>query len=241
MIQGFAKFIYQYLAPLMMLTSLVLIIVGFLAPVDPAHTKAALLTVKPSLELFQTDGSTGGKVDGPSVLMGLLGSCSRNDNAADFNCTGMAIHPVYDTSALPDSGPGILVAPHSSLATIASISLVFTIFFFFLFTLSSFRSKMGAKGAFLDKPLIQRLTTWLGVIGFIVGLTTFLVVRMWFGKAVDDFNKALVRQGNDAPRLIAQIDNAFILIYVGYAFFAVPLVCSLARFHQPAGGSTSKA
>jgi hypothetical protein len=32
---------------------------------------------------------------------------------------------------------------------------------------------------------------------------------MWFGKAVEDFNKAILQGGNNAPQLIAEISNGF--------------------------------
>jgi hypothetical protein len=44
---------------------------------------------------------------------------------------------------------------------------------------------------------------------FISGITTFLIIRMWFGKAVLDFNASIVAQGQQGPKLIASIGNAF--------------------------------
>ena len=41
------------------------------------------------------------------------------------------------------------------------------------------------------------------------GVVSFLVLRMWFGKAADDFNNDIQRQGSKAPQLIANIGNGF--------------------------------
>ncbi|KAH9082045.1 hypothetical protein EDB83DRAFT_2503214 [Lactarius deliciosus] len=67
------------------------------------------------------------------------------------------------------------------------------------------------------------------------GLTAFLVIRMWFGKAVEDFNKAITQSGSGAPHLIAQTGNDFTMVWVGYAFYAVPLNYALARLHVMTG------
>jgi len=88
----------------------------------------------------------------------------------------------------------------------------------------------------LDRPVIPRASAWLGLLGFMTGLTSFLIIRMWFGKAVEDFNNAIVKGGTDAPQLIAQISNGFTMVWVGYAFYAVPVICVLARLHVTAGG-----
>ena len=80
----------------------------------------------------------------------------------------------------------------------------------------------------LDNPMMQRLSAWVGVFGFLVGmkhilyhirnvtepspilgLTVFLIVRMWFGKAVDDFNSSITSQGQQGPKLIASTGNGF--------------------------------
>jgi hypothetical protein len=77
---------------------------------------------------------------------------------------------------------------------------------------------------------------------------------MWFGKAVEDFNNAVELQGDRAPQLIAEISNGFIstflahayveatdvlpVVWVGYAFHAIPVVCALVKIHVtrvPAG------
>jgi hypothetical protein len=42
-----------------------------------------------------------------------------------------------------------------------------------------------------------------------IGITSFLVIRMWFGKAVQDFNANIAAQGQNGPKLIANLGNAF--------------------------------
>jgi hypothetical protein len=69
-----------------------------------------------------------------------------------------------------------------------------------------------------------------------IGLTSFLVIRRWFGKAVEDFNGAILGGGDNAPHLIAAISNGFTMVWVAYAFYGVPVICALARLHVTAGG-----
>lgn len=74
---------------------------------------------------------------------------------------------------------------------------------------------------------------------------------MWFGKAVEDFNTSITIQGGQGPRLIAQTSNAFTsklpptpmflpgwltspVVWVAYAFFAVPIIISLAKLNVKA-------
>ena len=81
---------------------------------------------------------------------------------------------------------------------------------------------------------------------------------MWFGKAIQDFNDDVSKIGQDAPQLHASTSNGFIserptltvlylrlnvgtVIWVAYAFYAVPLVCSLAKMHVSAGPAPGKA
>jgi hypothetical protein len=121
----------------------------------------------------------------------------------------------------------------------------------------------------LDKPMVQRLSAWVGFIGFLVGMvsfilyycmfveqeigiTSFLIIRMWFGKAVQDFNASIAAQGKNGPQLFADLGNAFtsefsqtlshrdfseylrIVAWVAYAFYAVPVIASLAKLNVTA-------
>ena len=66
------------------------------------------------------------------------------------------------------------------------------------------------------------ITVSLTLTSMASGLTAFLVIRMWFGKAVEDFNAAISKQGNDAPQLIASTSNGFTseCIHFLYCFFS---------------------
>ena len=66
------------------------------------------------------------------------------------------------------------------------------------------------------------------------GLSSFLIIRLWFGKAVDDFNQSIELEGANAPHLIAELSNGFTMVWVGYAFHSIPLVCALAKIHVTA-------
>jgi hypothetical protein len=182
------------------------------------------------------------------------------------------INDDIDLSALPHNSPDLLTAPTATTPVFIAISIVFSTIFFILFTLISLRASLGAKlSVLLDKPALHRASAWLGLLGFmtgkpprflgglsqrsnhVLGLTSFLVIRMWFGKAVEDFNQAIVDGGNNAPQLIAQLSNGFtstcscsvsstlesdipVVVWVAYAFYGVPLICVLARLHVTNGG-----
>ena len=72
MIAGVSKAINQYLAPLLLLTTLLLAVFAYLAPNVMLATQVALLTVTPSTALTQVAGNAS-SVDGPSVFLGPLG------------------------------------------------------------------------------------------------------------------------------------------------------------------------
>jgi hypothetical protein len=233
MIAGLSKAATLYLAPVLTLTAIILSLFAYLAPVLLLQTKVALLTVTPSTALVQNASHA---VDGPSVFLGVLGSCSRPKNDAGVNCTTPTLNPIYDVSALPNSAPRLLLAaPTQATPVFLGIGLAFSIIFFITFTLISFRHKMGEKmSAALDKPLIQRLSAWLGFFGFMIGITSFLILRMWFGKASDDFNDSIALQGSNGPQIIANVGNAFTMVWVAYAFYAIPLIISLSKLNVKA-------
>lgn len=239
MIAGLSKAINQYLAPVLSLTALLLALFAYLSPTVMLQTRVSLLTVSPSLTLTQPGATQG--VDGPTVFLGALGSCSRPNNEAPVNCTSPTINPTYDLSVLPGNAPDLLSAPTATTPAFIAVALAFTVIFFLMFTLMSFRGSMGKFGATLEKPLIHRTTSWIGLLGFMIGLTSFLVIRMWFGKAVEDFNDDIARAGSAAPQLIAATSNGFIMVWVAYAFYAVPLVSSLANLHMKSASDTGKA
>ncbi|KAG5648019.1 hypothetical protein DXG03_007053 [Asterophora parasitica] len=251
MIAGLSKTVALYLTPVLALTAILLSVFAFLSPVIMLHDQVALLTVTPSASSF-VQGSSG-DVDGANLFLGLLGSCSRATNKAQLNCTGPTLSPVYDLSALPRNAPSLLLSPPSaSTPAFIAIALGFSVSFFFTFSLISFRHKMGERvSAALDKPLIQRVSAWIGFFGFLIGLTSFLIIRMWFGKAVQDFNHSIQIQGEQGPKLIATVGNAFTsempiiltrpstnkfkqVAWVAYAFYAIPVIFSMTKLNVKA-------
>ncbi|KAF8481213.1 hypothetical protein DFH94DRAFT_738725 [Russula ochroleuca] len=235
MIVNLSKAATLYLAPVLSLTSLILVLFAYTAPTILLHSRVALLVVSPSLQL--ADPSSSQEVDGPTLFLGALGSCSRPNNKGPVTCTQPTVSPVYDLSALPSNSPNLLTAPTASTPVFIAISIALSTIFFIIFALISLRANLGARlSTMLDRPTFHRASAWLGLLGFMIGLTSFLVIRMWFGKAVEDFNGAILGGGDNAPHLIAAISNGFTMVWVAYAFYGVPVICALARLHVTAGG-----
>lgn len=233
MINGFSKFAVLYLAPVLMLTALLLSLFTFLAPSVMLHDQVALLTVTPSTILTNPQAQAS---DGPSLFLGALGSCSRHNNADHINCTVTSISPQYDTSVIPGSMPNSVLSPPPSTAPVfIAVAISFSFIFFFAYTLVSFRHKLGGRlSEKLDSPVVQSLTAWIGVFGFMIGLSSFLIIRMWFAKAIDDFNQSIVAQGKNAPELVAAAGNGFTMVWIAYAFYGIPLIASLAKINVQA-------
>jgi len=236
MISGLSKAITLYLAPLLGLATILLTLFAFLAPTFLLHDKVALVVVVPSTALIQGNSNSSQGLDGPSIFMGILGSCSKLSNSANLSCTAPTVSPQYDFSVLPGDAPSVLLtAPNASSAIFIAIAISFSILFLFSFTLISFRHKMNPKLAgILDKPIVQRLSAWVGMFGFMIGQTAFLIIRIWFSKAVDDFNAIIVSQGQQGPKLISATGNAFALVWLAYAFYAVPVIISLTKLNVTA-------
>ncbi|PPR06906.1 hypothetical protein CVT24_011596 [Panaeolus cyanescens] len=231
MIAGLSKAVTLYLTPLLALTAVILSIITFLAPTLILHDQVALLSVIPSTVLVQQNAPST-PIDGPSVFMGALGSCSRPNNDASFNCTATLISPTFDFTVLPNNAPHLLLSPPNAFAPVfIIISLIFSALFFITFTAISFRHKMGKASRFLDSPRLQKISAWIGVFGFVIGLTSFFILRIWFGKAVEDFNATIISQGAQGPKLLARVGNAFTMVWVAYAFYAVPIVISLTKLN----------
>ncbi|KAK1227672.1 hypothetical protein PQX77_009297 [Marasmius sp. AFHP31] len=235
MIAGLSKAVTLYLAPLLLLTSILLSLFAYLAPVVMLAGKVALITVTPSTALTKVGGPA---VDGASVFIGALGSCSRAKNDEELVCMPPSFAPEYNLKVLADEAPIVLLSsPPAGAPAFISLSIALSITFLFSFTLLSFRHKMSDKfGAGLDKPFVHRFNAWIGFFGFFIGITSFLIMRMWFGKAVEDFNKSIQRMGDKGPQLIASDSNAFTMVWVAYSFYAVPVICSLAKINvKPPG------
>ena len=105
---------------------------------------------------------------------------------------------------------------------------------FVLFSMIAFRSKLGAKlGVTLDKPMAQRACAWIDIFGFMIatlskrvhlatlalaqilpGISSFLVIRLWFGIAVDDFNQSIEFEGDTVLHLMVGLSNGFTMVWV---------------------------
>lgn len=140
-----------------------------------------------------------------------------------------------DLSDFPSGLPNLLTAPPATAPGFIAVSLAFMTLFVVIFIMISFRAKLGGKlGPMLEKPFINRAVAWLGFFGFIIGTSTccpifmvcrrtltsgitgftaFLVLRMFFGKAADDFNAGLETLGDASPSLAAVIGNGFTSMY----------------------------
>ncbi|KAF9056199.1 hypothetical protein BJ165DRAFT_487751 [Panaeolus papilionaceus] len=179
----------------------------------------SLLSVVPSNALFQQNAAST-SVDGPTVFIGVLGSCSRVNNAAGINCTTALFSPAFDFTALPDNAPHLLLSPPNASAPVfIVIALTFSAMFFLTFTAISFRHKLGKASKVLDSPRLQKISAWIGVFGFVI---------------VQDFNATIIAQGAAGPKLLASMGNAFTMIWVAYAFSAVPIVISMTKLNVTA-------
>ncbi|KAI6047596.1 hypothetical protein EDC04DRAFT_2886436 [Pisolithus marmoratus] len=229
MLADLSKATTIYLTPILMLTAVFLILFAYLAPAAMLHGQVALLTVTPSTVLTQPGSNQ--QVDGPTLFAGLLGSCSKPNNAAGLTCTMPSISPTYNMSVFTSNTPSsVLSAPPATTPTFLAIALGFTFVFFFMYTAISFRHLMGKAGGFWEKP-VRAKGICLDWDLFVLGLASFLIIRMYFGKAASDFNQSIQGQGTNGPQLIANTSNAFTMVWVGYAFFSIPVVVSLAKLH----------
>lgn len=103
MIANLSKAIILYLAPLLALTSFLLNLFVFLAPGVVFHDSVSLATVTPALLDLATNVSVKakGEIDGPTLLVGLLGSCARKSNKEVLVCTSPSFAAVYSASGTP--------------------------------------------------------------------------------------------------------------------------------------------
>ncbi|KAF7324879.1 hypothetical protein MKEN_00530000 [Mycena kentingensis (nom. inval.)] len=232
MLAGLSKAISLYLAPLLALAAVFLSLFAYLAPAGLLHT-TALLNVRST-----PGGQNASSSTAMFVYLGTLGSCVKPDQESPIQCTKLSSTPNYDLRLLPASSPKlILSAPTRGTPETLAIGISFSILFFISFTLISFRHKLpagGRLGEILDKPVFQRISAWLGIAGFLLGIASSLVLRLWFGKSASDFNQTVALQAVDfQPLLVASLGNVFTLMYVGYAFYAVPVVISLSKMNLP--------
>jgi len=237
MIENLSAAATLYLAPILSLTSFLLSLFAFLAPTLILHSQVSLLTVSPSAALTSPNEPLKGSLDGPSIHFGVLGSCAQKSHSSSISCTVTQFSPTYDTAVLPSSSnPDALTALPSSAPVAVLIALVLSTLFFILFAMIAMRSRLGGLGNMLSKPNVSRASAWLGLFGFLIGMTSYLVLRLWFGKMAVDFNQAIAKQGSDGPQLIATVGNAFTMAWVAHAFAAIPLICAMTKLHVTAAG-----
>ena len=76
-----------------------------------------------------------------------------------------------DLSVLPKNGSNLsLSAPTQGTPIFVAVGLTLSVLFWVAFVLISFRHKMNAKLlAILEKPMVQRISAWMGFLGFFVG------------------------------------------------------------------------
>lgn len=106
---------------------------------------------------------------------------------------------------------------------------------------------MGEKvSAWLDKPFVSSTVAWIGLLGFMIGmlllqyvskpiltkektgLTANLVLRMWIGKAVDDFNRGITEQGQKGSPIVASVGNGFTSKYLQSLFMSKAELLSIS-------------
>jgi len=122
MLADLSKATTVYLTPILMLTTLFLILFAYLAPAAMLPGQVAFLTVTPST--FLTQPGSNQQVDGPTMFAGLLGqwigqsqsaninvvagSCSKPSNAAPLYCISPSVSPTYSKCVQrPDVLPSI--------------------------------------------------------------------------------------------------------------------------------------
>jgi len=54
-----------------------------------------------------------------------------------------------------------------------AISLAFSVIFFIMFTAISFRHLMGKAGDVWAKPMVQRVSAWIGIFAFLIGMNLY--------------------------------------------------------------------
>ncbi|KZO90571.1 hypothetical protein CALVIDRAFT_389823 [Calocera viscosa TUFC12733] len=253
MLSLLTRLLTHQLPPVLSLVSFILALLALLAPVPTLHTSVSLLSITPSPLSFSKRDSAAFEelsrfnirtlrethielardttVDGPSVFMGLLGSCSRTTNEVDVACTNSTFSPTYDLTALPPNAPTLaLNGPTSSTPEFILTSIILLFFFSLHHALSS----LIPEGAKIHVPLTRmaRAMAWLGVIGWLVGMVAVIVLRSWYGNAQSSFNNSIIGLGSSAPQLTATVGNGFTMLWISYAFAAPALLIALVKLNH---------
>jgi hypothetical protein len=78
----------------------------------------------------------------------------------------------------------------------------------------------------LVNPRFRHFPLAIGFIGVGFGIITMFILRLFYGKSVDDFNMTLAK-GTEGPQLIANVGHAFTLAWVAYALQVIPIITLL--------------
>jgi hypothetical protein len=117
-----------------------------------------------------------------------IGSCAKSHNSGAFSCTPASLNPSYsrsffwsrvsipadfgilDLTVLPKNAPNLLSAPAATTPAFLALSLSFSVMFFILFTMIAFRARLGGRiSGMLEKPLLEKVSAWIGFMGFMIG------------------------------------------------------------------------
>lgn len=230
---------------------MILLSIAYVCPVLALPTSLGLLEVQ---TIGVPTNGTNPSVDGPFVLMGILGSCARANNDAHMGCTPSSVKPFYDLSVIPkDESQWLFLAP-IFIPTLIAICLAFSGVFFLVFIVMAWRRRDKSatnplvsarpQADVFDSPRTEKYAVILGTVGFVFGLLAFGIVRIWFGKNAYDFNLGVEIADDPGPVLQASVANGFRLVWVGYAFHAGPLLFYFMKFHfvgAPRTGSAAGA
>jgi hypothetical protein len=114
---------------------------------------------------------------------------------------------------LPENRPRFLTNATSTAPQFLLVSLIFLTLFLILHLLFSLPERIPTTPAGLVKlashSLAIRFSAWMGVLGLTMGLCALIVLRIWVGKAVEDFNQDIIDMGKNAPKLVASVQNGF--------------------------------
>lgn len=122
-----------------------------------------------------------------------------------YDVVSLTLNPYLDTSALPKSTPFVQNPPQTSPEWML-LSLISLDIFLLLGSLAGFPFMPKAVTNILNKPFAVRAVAWLGIIGWLAGMTTTIVLRVSFGNACDQFNGQAAMAG---VKLVASVSNGF--------------------------------
>ncbi|KAG8852940.1 hypothetical protein FRB96_008459 [Tulasnella sp. 330] len=270
MLSNLSKLFTVQLPPLLTLVSAFLILFTFLSPVPMHNDSLALVTIAPGSTSPQlqirdaivrrlpraaaaavVERSATQTSAGPFLTFGFLGSCTKETSTATAKCTASSLNPTYDLTALPSALRTTFIAgpPQTSPQwTIITILAIFT--FVTLTILPLFIAKLANHAAFC------RIAAWIGIIGWVTGIVTVIVLHVTFANAASTFNMMAANQ--KSSQLVASLGNGFtgrsykfipraflldlkvivalIVLWVAFSLAVPSLVCTLFshKLHEEA-------